>query len=378
MEMKFFLMLVTALWSFSNHAGLKFITYNLGLAHGYVPLVKERLPHLKKALASSSGDVLCLQEVWEKRDQKKILESLRGAYPYQYTSPIKNIKSKRSPACRWRELFGKDRPMSCLMKNCFRSKHTGESIPHCLLRTCYSTLKNLAEENSECVGALMAQTGRNPFLALPRVLMGRSGLFAYEGSNGLMLLSKYPLLKASLLDLSSLSTLINRGALVAEIQVKDKSYKIMCTHLAANLSGKVPYLGGLGTWAEENKAQLALLLKEALDSGLPTLLMGDLNCGLGHQQFSLRPNFESSCRLVEGSDLTDHLAENNPECTHCSSNTFNKGQNKNILIDHIYVRGAAVRSSQVIFKEQVTVEIKNKGETLTHLSDHFGVLLELD
>ena len=378
MGVKFFLMFVAALWSFSNHAGFKLITYNLGLARGYVPLVEERLPHLEKALASSSGDVLCLQEVWAKGDQRRILESLRGYYPYQYTAPIKNMKSKRGPACLWRELFGKDRPVSCLLKNCLRSKHTGESIPHCLLRTCYSALEGLGEENLECVSALMAQTGKNPFLALPRVLMGRSGLFAYEGSNGLMLLSKYPLLKASLLDLSPLSTLIKRGALVAEIQVKEKRHKVMCTHLAANLSGRVPYLGVSGGWAEENKAQLAFLLKEALDSALPTLLMGDLNCGLGYQKFSLDPNFESSCRLIESSDFTNHLAESGPECTHCSSNTFNRMKNKNTFIDHIYVRGASVRSSQVIFKEQVTVKTKDKDEVLTHLSDHFGVLLELD
>ena len=366
------------LWPFSSNAGLKVVTYNLGLAPTYVPLAKERLPYIQKALISFPADILCLQEAWKEEGQKKILKSLKDLYPYQYTSSIESFKSKRNSTCRWRELFGKDRPLRCMLKSYFMLEHKGTGIFDRFLHTCSHAFKNLVEENLECATSLMAQAGKNPFLALFTILMGQGERFVYKGSNGLMLLSKYPLLGAHLLDLSSISTLVNRGALMAKVESKGKRYKIICTHLAANLSGEIPYLGILGGWAEENKAQLARLSEEALESTLPTLLMGDFNCGLAHQEFSIDPNFESSCRLLEGTGLTNHLAKNNPECTHCSRNTLSKGKGKNFLIDHIYVRGASVKSSEVIFKGPVIIKTKKNDKVLTHLSDHFGVLLELD
>ena len=376
--LRFFLMLLMVLWPFSSNAGLKVVTYNLALAPPYVPLAKERLPYIQKALISFPADILCLQEAWKEEGQKKILKSLKDLYPYEYTSSIESSKSKRNSTCRWQELFGKDRPLRCMLKSYFTLKHKGMGIFDRFLHTCSHAFKNLVEENLECATSLMAQSGKNPFLGLFTILMGQGERFVYKGSNGLMLLSKYPLLGAHLLDLSSISTLINRGALVAKVESKGKRYKIICTHLAANLSEKIPYLGILGGWAEENKAQLARLSEEALESTLPTLLMGDLNCGLAHQEFSIDPNFESSCRLLEGTGLTNHLAKNNPECTHCSRNTLSKGKGKNVLIDHIYVRGASVKSSEVIFKGPVIIKTKKNDKVLTHLSDHFGVLLELD
>ena len=233
------------------------------------------------------------------------------------------------------------------------SEHKNSDISSRLLQICSHAFKNLAEENLECATSLLAQAGKNPFLALSTILTKRGDRFIYKGSNGLMLLSKHPLLEPHLLDLSSLSTLINRGALVAKIEGENKNYKVICTHLTANLSGKVPYLGDLGGWAEENKAQLARLLEGALKNTIPVILMGDLNCGLGHQEFSIDPNFESSCRLIEGTGFMNYLVENKPECTHCSTNTLNKGKKNNVLIDHIYIRGASVKLSEVILKNQL-------------------------
>ena len=36
------------------------MTYNVGLAHTFVPLAKERLPHIMDALKREQGDVVCL------------------------------------------------------------------------------------------------------------------------------------------------------------------------------------------------------------------------------------------------------------------------------------------------------------------------------
>ena len=379
--MKFFSIPMIILWSFSNHAGLKVATYNLGLAHTFVPLAKERRPHLAEALVSLPTDVLCLQEVWNEKDRKYILKALKDSHPYQYTTPIKNVKSKKQPTCSLGDIFGGGEFITYIKKatkNCRKLKD--QDFLKCILITYRPILENLKQNNRECAAALMGQFGKHPLVALLTVLnpFVGAGMFIYEGSNGLMLLSKYPLSKKRLLDMAAISTLTKRGALIAQVNAQTKKYQAVCTHLSANLS-TIPYMGTYSGWGEENKEQFVHLLKEIQSSTLPTILMGDFNCGLGNPQFSLDPNFEDSCRLISTTNFSDHFAENNPECTSCSetSNSLNAGKITNTLIDHIYLRGVSAASSQVIFKEKVTVESKT-GKLLTNLSDHFGILVELE
>ncbi len=380
--MKLFLALTAILLCFSAQAGLKVATYNLGLAHTYVPLAKERLPHLAKAIASADVDVFCLQEVWEKKDRKKIAQALKKTHSHQHMTPIRQVRASGwPPTCRPWDLFGKGKVVSCMYKEC--GDLEGDDHTDCVIKKCGSALENLKQKNRDCAAALMAQVGKHPAIGLINVLnpFRNAGLFTYKGSDGLMLLSKYPLSEQRFFDLSSISALTKRGALVADVDVEGKKHRVLCTHLSANLEGDVPYTGTFAGWGEENKAQFASLLEEASTTGLPTVLMGDFNCGLGDPARSLDPEFEDSCRLIFATSFVDALAENNPECTFCSSavNNLNQGhsRDKNRLIDHIYVKGAHPVSSQVFFKEKVTVKTK-KGEVLTNLSDHFGVWVELD
>ena len=44
--------------------GTGFVTYNTGLAVGFVDYADDRLPFIGESLATLDGDVVCLQEVW--------------------------------------------------------------------------------------------------------------------------------------------------------------------------------------------------------------------------------------------------------------------------------------------------------------------------
>ena len=94
----------------SNIKELKLLSYNLGLAHGYVPYAEARLPKLTAELKKSDADILCFQEVWKAEDRTKIINSLKSKYPYSVSAPTKQHHRKTGwfsgPACRVRDLFG--------------------------------------------------------------------------------------------------------------------------------------------------------------------------------------------------------------------------------------------------------------------------------
>ena len=369
---------VLTLWSLVAHGGAKFATYNVGLAHGFVPLAKERLSHLTNALASSSADVLCLQEVWTKKDRESVAQALQASFPHLYATPIEVVRSDKRPVCTPGDIyFGKDKIVKCIMSKC--GDVDGSDFSQCVLESCATALDKLKKRKPQCLTALMAQVDKSMWLGILTVLNPfiRASLFAYKGSNGLMLFSKHPLEDVELFDMTDVSTLNRRAALTANVQVDGRRYQALCTHPTPEHS-TIPYTGDSGSWGEENKIQLTRLIESVSETG-PSILMGDFNCGLASLEHGLDGELEDSCRLPLEAGFLDHLADHNPECTYCSSeyNNLNEGKDKSKLIDHIYVKGASVVSSEVVYKEKVTVT--KKGEELsTNLSDHFGVLIEIE
>jgi exonuclease III len=74
--------------------GLKVTTYNAGLAYTFVPLAKERFPEVVKALKKHDSDVLCLQEVWTKKDRKKLMKALQNEYPHTLFEKVTRKKNQ--------------------------------------------------------------------------------------------------------------------------------------------------------------------------------------------------------------------------------------------------------------------------------------------
>ena len=156
--MKYFFTLTLSLWSLAGYTGAKFATYNLGLAHGFVPLAAERLPHLADALAASPADVLCLQEVWTKKDRRYVAEALQTLFPHQFSVPIQSLKSDKRPACLPWNLFGKGKFVSCMNANC--KKLEGDEFTQCILNTCATAMDNLKQKKPPVCDGLDGPSGK--------------------------------------------------------------------------------------------------------------------------------------------------------------------------------------------------------------------------
>lgn len=356
---------------------LKATTFNVGLAHTFVPLAEERLEPLKKSLAQYDSDILCLQEVWRKKDQKALTEVLKDRYPYSFVTKIKNYRQGPRPTCRIKEIFGEGKFVSCMQKQCGDSE--GDEFTDCIIERCGGALEDLKRNNRNCASALMAQVGKSPVASILTLLnpLWRAGLFAYKGSNGLMLFSKHPLKKKEYIDLKEISTLNRRGALQARIEIDGKSLDVMCTHISADLTNTAPYTGPYQSWGQENAAQLKKLLDISRHSVLPKVFMGDFNCGFEDPIASISPELSASCQQVLDAGFSDPLSTSARECTFCQDNFLNDGEDSSVAIDHIFLKYLRPLRDEVVFKAPLLLQTEG-GLVKTNLSDHYGYEVEFE
>jgi endonuclease/exonuclease/phosphatase family metal-dependent hydrolase len=358
-------------------ANLRLTSYNAGLAHTFVMYAEERIPHVIEGLKRQDSDVICLQEVWTKKDKKEIIKKLEKAYPHNFSMKIKQTRSERRPTCKVKDLFGEGKFVQCMKDKCGGKE--GDEFTQCIINDCGTALENLKNSNRECAQGLMAQVGRSTIASLWSVLnpFVPAGQYAYKGSTGLLILSKKPLKNTKVIDFSEISFLNRRAALVADVEYEGKDHKVVCTHLTANLDGTAPYAGRFDSWSQENIAQVEKLIKET-ESEKPTYLMGDFNCGFKDEANGLEDEFEESCQKFLTAGYSDPVSSMSPECSYCNSNNLvNEGNDPkeydNLLIDHIFVKNAQATSTSVVLKEKVQVKVGRDEYVTSHISDHFGV-----
>lgn len=353
---------------------LKVTSFNVGLAHTFVHHAKERLKPITEEIAKSDSDVICLQEAWTKKDRKKIKKALKKAYPFVHMTKIKQMKAKKAPVCRVKELFGKGRFVSCMQKQC--GGLDGDEFTDCIINTCGKQLRDLKDSNRECATSLMAQVGRSSIASMITLLtpFKKAGLFAYKGSNGLMLLSKKPMTNVGVIDFSDISTLNRRQALTADISGK----KVVCTHLTADLEKTVPYTGLKESWGAENLAQTQRLIKTIKsEENKTTIVAGDFNFSPNYHD-EIDAELKPSWTLMMNAGFSDPIAERDMnECTSCSANLLNDEDSSNTIIDHIFVKDGYFTNPSVDFKKVLKVKKKKNIYVETNLSDHFGVSLEV-
>lgn len=369
MKSIFYLFLVYLTIVSKAYADMRFETFNVGLAHGYVPYTKERISLLIQALGQSQSDVLCLQEVWRKDDRKQFIHGLKKQFPYIFYSPIKQEKTINKPSCRFRDIFGEGKFVSCMRSMC--SGNSSDQLTECIVNNCYNALKALKKANRQCSQALFAKVGQNPTLAILSLLNGfsASGIYVHGGSNGLMLFSKYPLTSKETIEMGHLSTLVRRDILKAKVHIGQNNITLFCTHLASHLN--IPYVGKFISWENENEQQVKELLS-VTKSYNPALLMGDFNCSPhGHNIDAVFPH---SCSLLNFS--FQRVGQKAGLCTFCSHNRINK-EPKDFFIDHIYLRGLKAKNFKRVYTQPVTIQKTGfffwlKQSVLIHLSDHYG------
>ena len=355
-------------------------TWNVGLAHGFVDHAAARLPAIVDAISSADADVLCIQEAWQPGDRAAILEALQDTYPHSHLTEVEQKRASMAPICRKGDLFGEGRFVSCMTDQC--GDLAGDEKTDCIIDSCGPTLDALKSAQPECANALMAQVGKSSFSALWNVIRPwrPTGLYAYGGSDGLMMVSKHPLSDARAIDFTDISTLNRRRALVAAVDVGSQPVTVACTHLTADLSSIAPYPGPFPSWGAENRAQVDRLV-DALGTSGPTVAMGDFNCGLDDEANGLHGELADSCLWIESEGYSDPAREVWPACTWCADNTLNAdgGEHHNALIDHVYVRGLTPVDGGVRYTQTVEIDAGSAGMQASNLSDHmgYGVTLRL-
>ena len=372
---------------------LNLLTYNVGLAHGYVPYAEERLPLLTQELKKSDADVICFQEVWKDEDRNVIINNLKSKFPYSIAAPSNQQYRKtgwfKGPMCKITDFFGKGKFFSCILETC--GGKSGEEKTQCINNDCRPALELLSHNNPHCVESLMASVGQNEYLVLLKLItpLLKVPRFLFGGAAGTLLMSKYPLKKTGYIDMTDQATLTNRGALYARIELNKKEHFIGCTHLAANLITKAPYPADppyvkkdilfKNGWENENYYQMNKILEELniMAGNNPQYLMGDFNCSIAKPKHGILSSFERACNMVLNRGYRDLYAEQKTQCTFCvKTNTLLKSsKEKRLILDHIYLKNVGeLTHATTEIKYTQTHPITVKGRTFeAHLSDHYGV-----
>jgi endonuclease/exonuclease/phosphatase family metal-dependent hydrolase len=360
-------------------------SFNAGLALNFVPYTRERQPVIEDILGRYDSDVICLQEVWLDEQLEAITEALKPAYPEIYTVPPEQVFSD-SAACTDEEIT----PFAqCVTDLC--PGLSGADLVACAPAQCGGPLVQLPEV---CLDAVLGSVGIPDVTveAVVEAVTQPAGKFAFDGSLGLVLASKYPLEAREFQDFIEDSTSNHRGALYAEINLNKQTHVVGCTHPTANLPIEYPSSGKHGSWEGENRfmQQQMIAFANAKAGDNPIYFGGDFNCSIASAANGVDGEFADNCQLWLDDGFVDPVAEQLP-CTFCYEENLlliPGGGTGGTTLDHVFIKNlkaTAALSAERIFDDPVSIESSDPvselkpedSPQLTHPSDHFGVEVEV-
>jgi len=346
-----------------------FVTYNLGLATGYVSYAAERRPQLVTLLQTIDADVLCLQEVWSQADVDAVIAGVAETYPYAHYQMLKDT-TVGPPACTESET----QPI----RGCIDTKCTDVSpgeLADCVLANCVAEFGQLS---TDCTNCAVANLGKEVDVIFDTCTTG-SSRYTYEGANGLLMLSRAKLTNKTHLKIEP-STNVQRSVLGATVRLPDLGeVAFFCSHIAADLD-ELPYSGPEGSWEGENRKQGQIVrdfaAEHAGDASL-VVIAGDYNSGPAVPDKALEELPEASYKVFVDAGFLPHGPS---DCSYCEDNLLNIDGTRNVWIDHLFTKGLdAARATSVtrFGTTAITITSQTDGTVQTHPSDHYGVRLEI-
>jgi endonuclease/exonuclease/phosphatase family metal-dependent hydrolase len=349
-------------------ASLTVVTYNAGLARGFVDLAEERVPLVVDAVASLDADLVAVQEVWDPADVDALVAGVADEFPEQvFLEPSPEVAE--AAACPGTELDA--------LESCARTKCAGvpaDQLADCVLTNCGAEYGACSPTCQTCLAANIGGT-LDDVVSTCRTASER---YAYGGAFGIGLLSRHPVLSSEEIVLDS--SLNRRAVIYAVVDVAGVGpVHVFATHLSA-VFADIPYPGE-GTWEGEQRAQIErmlALIDERVPDGEPVVLLGDLNTGPAvpgdpgiaaevPDNFALLPAAGLDAPYLDASPPE-------PRCTFCADNPLVGGADDDfsVLIDHVLTRGLEASAARRVLDEPVTV-----GTAESRLSDHYGVEVSL-
>ena len=342
------------------------VNFNAGLAAGYVDYAPDRLPLIGAALAAQPADVICLQEVWTDADAQAVIDATKTAFPHSYREATVDEGGGAEPACTTAEI---DPLQACVVANC--DGVPTENLATCVLGKCGAEFQAVS---SGCQTCLASQIGKPLADMVTACTTSAGGSYAYEGRNGVLLLSKLPF-KAT--EVHTFSSYMNvRVVLHAQIDAADLGNPdVYCTHLTADLDPDIQYGGTYGSWGEEQGAQIDDLLTwmDGSQTSELVVLSGDLNCGPELTAKGIEGAHADNYAKLTAAGFVDPFADAaDVECSWCADNPL-VTDGKNLILDHVLLRSDDVTAAAARVLDQA-VEVTSAGAPVaTRLSDHYGV-----
>ncbi len=343
---------------------LTFTTFNAGLAVAFVPSAHERAPLVADAVAGLDSDVVCLQEVWLPEHVDLVRKAAKGRFDHTWF-PEPDQLDMTAPACADAEI---DPLVSCIETSC--GGVCDDELVDCLFANCVLDFLGLGDTCTTCV---MAHVGNAEPAEVAATCKAGGIAYAYGGSFGTGILSKYPIeVEHIVLD----STTNRRGLAHAVVDAPDGPVDAWCTHLTAGLSA-IPYTGPFESWEAEQAAQVAQFADLLADAPDPVVVMGDLNNGPATHD--AEAEFEENYQVVSAG-FDDPYVEQDGRCTFCPDNHLSSVDTDAVgrLIDHVLVRG--FEASEVAVRRELdkALPIESCGATIDgNYSDHYGVSVTL-
>ena len=347
-------------------ASVTAITYNLGLAVGFVPAAVERATTTIDATAALDADVICVQEVWLPEHITELQAAAAASHPNSvFMAP--DAGTVGAAACLPADTM---ELLACVSAAGCYDVCTDEVVD-CVLLNCGAEFGALPPD---CNGCLQANVGK-PLAEIESSCQSESTEYAFGGSFGTGLLSKYPIIaqETKVLD----STTNRRGVLYAELDTPFGPVHTFCTHLTAVFSS-IPWPKATGSWQEEQAAQIAELVamvEEKAGADGQVMVMGDFNTGPAGAAYDaeVAANYD----LFTAAGLASPYADSaDATCTFCGANPLIGGDEK-VVIDHVFTRSfAGTPTSRRVLDG--SLEVTSCGEPLSAAySDHYGVSVSI-
>lgn len=344
-----------------NGGPVTVVTYNAGLAVGFVDGARERADGVADEIAGFDADVVCLQEVWLPEQIAAVEQAAADAFPHQ-AFPDAQPDVLAAPACAADDL---DDVLACAETEC--ADACLDELADCLIGSCALRLATLPLDCQRCA---FAQIG-DELDAIVQTCTTSDVRFANGGSFGTGLLSREPLRDVE--EIAFTSALIRRGAVHAVADTPAGPVDVYCTHLAADLS-PLPYTDPEGTgWADENEAQVEALLDWIDDTATTgrVVVMGDMNTGPAGE--GLVAELPQSWSEFDRSGLAVPFVDQVGDCTLCPENPLRGEGADPTLIDHVLLDGFDGGATAERVMEQAFSLETCEGTIDAAWSDHYGV-----
>ena len=348
---------------------LTLVTYNAGLAVGFVPGAAERVPITSQAIAGLTADLICVQEYFLPEQVTALETAAEGTYPHTFF--LEPDAGTTGPAaCTPTDLEDLD---TCIETNgC--DLVCGDDLVTCALTNCGPELTALPDD---CYACIQANIGK-PVEEIMSACLTESAEYAYGGGFGVGLLSPVPLEDQDSFVFES--TTNRRGVVYAKVSTEIGEVHAFCVHLNAIYSD-IDYPKPTGSWEEEQTQQIADLLAfvdEKAGSDGQVVLMGDMNCGPAGPNFAA--DTEQSYQLLVAGGLSNPYADNPASlCTFCDENPLTgSDHDDSVVIDHVLLANVAgSTTSQRILDDPVTVNYCGEDNEVRY-SDHYGVSVTIE